>query len=258
MHEFIIKDVGRKEFCELKGLLRVLLMLLGEESCIPRIILRSLKCLGMNNDGFQLEMISTQVVKKAIPFLKSHDEEAQYWALSLLHDLMGFAEAHKEFLANKGLKVVNDVCMNDNPSVHVALFIADILVFLCGSSVNHAAIEAGGILETIIVFCSMSDHDVQYGGLALFLNLATISDGMISEMVEGGVLDIVTDLLLDSSAESIQIVCAKTLTIIAKKSMCFVSNISSSDPIPDSTHVHHALDWKDIGHEFRGDWEHLS
>lgn len=226
MHEFIIKDVGRKEFCELKGLLRVLLMLLSEESCIPRIILRSLKCLGMNNEAFQLEMISNQVVKSTIPFIKSQDEEAQYWALSLLHDLMGFGESHKEFLDNNGLKVVNEVCLIENPSVHVALFIADILVSLCGSSANHEAIIAGfvgdgkgGILETVMVFCGMSDHDVQYGGLALFLNLAAISDALIGEMIEGGVLEIVTDLLLDSSAESIQIVCAKTLVVISKKSI---------------------------------------
>lgn len=219
MHEYLIKDVARKEFCELKGLLRVLLFLLAEESCIPRIILRSLKCLGTSSDTFQLEMISAEVVKKVLPFLKSNDEECQYWAFSLLHDLMGYSESHEEFLSNKGISAISHVCLNRNPSIHIALFMADIFVFLSGNAVNYTAILESNVLDCVAVFVRMPDHDVQYGGITLYLTLTTVSDSMVSLMIENGVLELVTDLLLDSSSESVQIVSAKTLTVIAKKSI---------------------------------------
>lgn len=130
MHEFVIKDVARQDFCELKGLLRVLLVLLSEDSCIPRIILRSLKCLGLNNETFQQEMIKNEVVKKSIPFLKASDEEAQYWALSLLHDLISFSESHNEFLNSKGLSVVTGLCVNGEIVVTQAILVYMLLCTL--------------------------------------------------------------------------------------------------------------------------------
>lgn len=50
MHEFVIKDVARQEFVQIKGILKIIMtLLISEDHCIPRIILRTLKCLGVRN-----------------------------------------------------------------------------------------------------------------------------------------------------------------------------------------------------------------
>ena len=48
---------------------------------MPRVILRTLKCLGIGNDTFQSEMIAMGVIKRATPYLKAEDDECRYWAL---------------------------------------------------------------------------------------------------------------------------------------------------------------------------------
>lgn len=211
MHEFIIKDVAREEFCQLQGLLKVLLTLLAEESTIPRIVLRSLKCLGKNNEVFQLEMISAETVPKILVFLKSPDEETQFWAMSLLRDLMEFTEAHDGFLSSNGLSAITTACTKQSPSVHIALFSVDIFVSLCGVPKNRSALEESDIWESVIAFTSIPDHDVQYSVLALLLSLASVSDRMVESIITNGILEIVTDFLLDSSLESIQIVAGTAL-----------------------------------------------
>ncbi|KAJ3222395.1 hypothetical protein HK099_002339 [Clydaea vesicula] len=63
----------------------------------------------------------------------------------------------------------------------------------------------------------MENHDAQYGGVALLLNLATLSVPLINEMADVGVLEMLVDLILESDRDSIQTVSSKTLTAIAKK-----------------------------------------
>ncbi|KAJ3385285.1 hypothetical protein HDU92_003123 [Lobulomyces angularis] len=217
LHEFMIKDVARKEFCESPGLLKILLALLSEDNCIPRVLLRCLKCLGVNNEEYQMEMVKANVVKKTLPFLKNSDEDAQYWALSLLHDLISFSESHKSFLENDGLETLTTICIMGTPNLHVALYIADIFVYICSSPSNHDHVLHSDILDAVISFCKMENHDAQYGGVALLLNLATLSVPLINEMADVGVLEMLVDLILESDRDSIQTVSSKTLTAIAKK-----------------------------------------
>ena len=174
MHEFIIKDVYRKEYSETKGLVRVLVGLLAEDQFLPRIILRALKCLINGNQRFQKELIAEGIVKKTIPFLKSSDEETQYWALSVLHDIMNLPSVHSEFFDNKGLTILNFLC-NQNCSVHVSLYIADILVFLCETLDNCDTLLESNIIDSIFCLCKNRDADVVYGGVSLLLNLTTLN-----------------------------------------------------------------------------------
>ncbi|KAJ3085450.1 hypothetical protein HK102_014157 [Quaeritorhiza haematococci] len=216
MHEFVIKDIARQAFCNVKGILKILSSLLGtEETCIPRIILRTLKCLGIRNEAFQLEMVRSGLVKKTIPCLKSSDEESQYWALALLHDLVGNAEAHEEFIECKGLDILIDLC--GNASVHLSLYIADIFVYLCSSVRNHSAIAASEMLYAVLQFCRSDEVDLQYAGAALLLNLATISNVMVQGIADNGGIELLKHLVLESDRENLQTVSAKTLTTIAGK-----------------------------------------
>ncbi|RKO97235.1 hypothetical protein CXG81DRAFT_12933, partial [Caulochytrium protostelioides] len=86
MHEFIIKDIAREAFTQIRGLVRILTGVMGStETAIPRIVLRTLKCLGIRNEGFQADMVRQGVLGPLIPALSSSDDETRFWALALLH-----------------------------------------------------------------------------------------------------------------------------------------------------------------------------
>jgi len=50
IHEFAVKDIARNEISNIKGLLKIMLSHLNnDEASIPRVLIRTLKCLGVGN-----------------------------------------------------------------------------------------------------------------------------------------------------------------------------------------------------------------
>ncbi|KAI8847716.1 armadillo-type protein [Chytridium lagenaria] len=217
MQEFVMKDFARSSFSEVKGILKVLSNLLNTEDGmgIPRIVLRTLKCLAIRNEPFQLDMIKNNIVKKVIACLKVNDEETQYWALSLLHDLVGHAECHEEFLEGEGLKVLTD--MATHPNLHISLYISDVFIFLCSGGKNSDHIENSDVLSSVFLFFKSSEPDLQYSGALLLLNLSALSDTMLIKIIDEGALIAIKDTLISTVREDIQAVLAKTLITIVRK-----------------------------------------
>ncbi|KAJ3191602.1 hypothetical protein HK101_007565 [Irineochytrium annulatum] len=145
MQEFVMKDYARTAFSQVRGVLKVLSSLLATEEGmgIPRIVLRTLKCLGIRNDQFQMEMIRSGIVKRIVPCLKNTDEETQYWAL-----VRNGGECHQQFLDEKGLEILIEMTKTSN--LHLSLYISDIYIFLCSAvdttdEIVKKLIDAGGI-----------------------------------------------------------------------------------------------------------------
>ncbi|TPX68227.1 hypothetical protein SpCBS45565_g03219 [Spizellomyces sp. 'palustris'] len=219
IHEFVTKDVAKEQFQSMKGLLPALAALLNsDEACVPRLVLRSLKYLGMRNDQYQIEMIRAGVVSKIVPCLiggEHSDPDSPLWALALLHDLLAHAEAHAQFFEAKGLDTL--IRMSYDTSVHLSLYIADIIVYLASSLQNREMLENSEVLDAVLHFCKSDEAELQYAGAALLLNLATLSDKMTDRIAENGSIELLADLTLHSDRENIQTVASKTLTTLTRR-----------------------------------------
>ncbi|KAI9199660.1 uncharacterized protein BJ171DRAFT_517423 [Polychytrium aggregatum] len=215
MHEFVVKDIARSNFCQIKGLIKVLSSLLTEDALIPRIVLRTLKCLAYSNESFQKEMIQAGVLKKIVPCISSDDQESQYWALVLIHGLLSSVETREEFVALKGLDIL--LKLSEDSNLHISLYITDILVYLCSTAQVHEQILNSDIMSTVLRFCEGED-DLKYAGAALMLNLIGVSDTVVIKKIEeADGISVLTRFVLHSERENIQTVSAKTLCTIARK-----------------------------------------
>ncbi|KAJ3218492.1 hypothetical protein HDU67_005294 [Dinochytrium kinnereticum] len=163
-------------------------------------------------------MVKNHMAKKVISCLKAEDEETQYWALSLLHDLASHAECHEEFLSADGLDLI--IRMTSTSNFHISLYISDIFVFLC--SKIRERIETSNILSSVFSFLRSSEEDLQYSGALLLLNLSALSEHMLMRVIDEGALKAIKDTLISTIREDIQAVLAKILiTIVRKKpDMC--------------------------------------
>lgn len=107
-------------------------------------------------------MVKEGVVKKAVFCLRSADEETRYWALAVLNELIALGggtghnhdendsnddfestDPHAAFFESKGLSRLIELCCDDQdrPAVHVLLYAADIMVYLCGECKKKRAEE---------------------------------------------------------------------------------------------------------------------
>ncbi|KAJ3036591.1 hypothetical protein HDV00_002551 [Rhizophlyctis rosea] len=214
----------------MKGIPKVMATLLrGDDTVIPRIVLRTLKYLGIRDEPFQREMVKSGIISKIVPCLKSDDEETQCWALALLHDLLSNVEAHTAFMSANGLDLLID--MSNGTSVHLSLYIADIFVYLCNAG-NKEALEDSDILDAVFHFCRSREPELRYAGTALLLNLATMSTKLIDGICSSGGIDTLSLTILDSDKESLQSVSAKTLATIVRKNATHTEAICDKALIP--------------------------
>ncbi|KAJ3377829.1 hypothetical protein HDU84_008176, partial [Entophlyctis sp. JEL0112] len=235
IQEFVTRDIARVEFAKIRGIAKILVDTIdhpisGAESFMPRVTLRTLKCLAVRNNEFQQEILKFGVLKKIIPFLESGDTEAQFWAISLLHDIIeNIPESHEKFFSMKGLDAL--IRMTNTAAADVCLYASNIFVFLCGIGgilevvtvaddligKNRQTILQSDILSSIVVFCQSHESDIQYGGALLMLNIATFSDESALNIADREGIEILSDLVLNSGRQDLQVVAAKALSTMARK-----------------------------------------
>ncbi|ORX93455.1 hypothetical protein K493DRAFT_223270 [Basidiobolus meristosporus CBS 931.73] len=88
MHEFVVKDVARPMFRQIRGILKLVTNLLSaEEAYLTKIALRTLRFLVLHNETFQLKVVTSGSIQRIVSCLSSGDEDVQYWALALLHEV---------------------------------------------------------------------------------------------------------------------------------------------------------------------------
>ncbi|KAJ3353312.1 hypothetical protein HDU83_006992, partial [Entophlyctis luteolus] len=235
IQEFVTRDIARVEFAKIRGIAKILVDTIdhpisGAESFMPRVTLRTLKCLAVRNNEFQQEILKFGVLKKIIPFLESGDTEAQFWAISLLHDIIeNIPESHEKFFSMKGLDAL--IRMTNTAAADVCLYASNIFVFLCGIGgilevvtvaddligKNRQTILQSDILSSIVIFCQSHESDIQYGGALLMLNIATFSDESALNIADREGIEILSDLVLNSGRQDLQVVAAKALSTMARK-----------------------------------------
>ncbi|KAJ3184805.1 hypothetical protein HDU85_001484 [Gaertneriomyces sp. JEL0708] len=239
MHEFITKDVRKDLFYSVKGILTTLAHLLSSEiDCIPRLVLRSLKYLGMKNATFQMDMIAAGIVEKSIPLLKittGSDPDLPLWTLALLHDLLAHDEAHIPFFESKGLSLL--IAAGYNSSVHIALYIADIMVYLSSTAESRAHLETSEVADIILHFCTSDEVELQYAGAALLLNLVAFSEEMMQQITKKGGVETLSALLIHGERDTVHIVAAKALSTMARKDPRLQNSIVVTAVFPLTTVV---------------------
>ncbi|KAI9328201.1 hypothetical protein DFJ73DRAFT_862136 [Zopfochytrium polystomum] len=215
MQEFVVKEFARSAFCEVKGIVKILLNLLSStETCIPRVTLRVLKNLSVRNESFQHDILKAGVLKKTVPLIKSTDLETQFWSLALLHDLLLSFEYHEEFFEIKGLDYLIEV--SNAANLALSLYISDIFIFLCGSGRNRQAILKSKLVDSVFLFIKSSETDLQYAGALLLLNLVTFSSSMIDTIMARGGLNYLSKFMTSPRAD-IEVLAAKALASMARK-----------------------------------------
>lgn len=217
IHEFAVKDIARNEISNIKGLLKIMLSHLNnDEASIPRVLIRTLKCLGVCNEPFQKEMIKQGIVEKLILCLNSNDEDVQCWSILLLHDLSRLDECAEEFIEGKGVNTL--LALSAEVNVHLNLHITDIFVYLLSSDKNSEFINDPKFHEVVIGYCQSSESILQYAGVALLLNLVTVADEKcIYRIIEDKTLELIRYLIFENEKSNVMILAAKILPIISSK-----------------------------------------
>ncbi|ORY18099.1 ARM repeat-containing protein [Neocallimastix californiae] len=217
IHEFAVKDIARNEISNIKGLLKIMLSHLNnDEASIPRVLIRTLKCLGVCNEPFQKEMIKQGIIEKLISCLNSNDEDVQCWSILLLHDLSRLEECTDEFIEGKGIETL--LSLSSEVNVHLNLHITDILVYMLSSDKNTEFINDPKFHEVVLNYCQSSESILQYAGVALLLNLVTVADEKcIYKIIEDKTLEQLRYLIFESEKTNVMILSAKILLIISSK-----------------------------------------
>ncbi|ORX41985.1 ARM repeat-containing protein [Piromyces finnis] len=217
IHEFAVKDIARNEISNIKGLLKIMLSHLNnDEASIPRVLIRTLKCLGVGNEQFQREMIKQGIVEKLISCLNSNDEDVQCWTILLLHDLSRLGECAEEFIKGKGVNTL--LMLSSEVNVHLNLHITDILVYMLSSDKNSEFINDPKFHSVVITYCQSNEPILQYAGVALLLNLVTVADEKcVYKIIEDKTLEQLRYLIFESEKTNVMILSAKILLIISSK-----------------------------------------
>ncbi|XJO78651.1 hypothetical protein BDV3_003058 [Batrachochytrium dendrobatidis] len=216
LHEFAVKDIAKDRILAINGLFKTFSMCLANnETVIARITLRIIKCLCSENIKFQRDLVRAKLLPPMIAALESKDSEAQYWAMAVMHELTSKSEIHKTFLDCGGLDTLTHAAKA--APHHVLLYIADMLVYLCGNASNQTRLANSKMVDLIISFCHSTDSEIQYAGAALMLNAATLSNQLCQQIAELNGIEILDSYLNSNYILSNQLVAVKALLTIAVK-----------------------------------------
>ncbi|KAH9252704.1 hypothetical protein BASA81_009398 [Batrachochytrium salamandrivorans] len=208
LHEFTVKDIAKDRILAINGLFKTFsLCLSNNETVIARITLRIIKCLCSGNIKFQCDLVRAKLLVPLIVALKSKDSEAQYWAMAVMHELTS--------RDCKGLDTLTHAARA--APRHVLLYIADMLVYLCGNASNQDRLAESDMTNLIISFCHSPDSEIQYAGAALILNAATLSARLCQQIAAQNGIEILDSYLNDSHILPNQLVAVKALLTIAVK-----------------------------------------
>ncbi|CAG8624126.1 4058_t:CDS:10, partial [Acaulospora morrowiae] len=215
LHEFVVKNIGRDNFRQMKGLIKFMSHLLTiEDPYISRIILSSLKYLSHDSENFREEMILSGITRKIIKCLNSQDNNLLHWSLIVLQDLAYHPESHQDFFISGGLASLIVLAASDK-----RLYVARIFSSICTSSNFHNKIvNEPGFIDTILKMLEdENEHDVQYAAAIALYNLSTMSNVTARFLIKSKCVDILTNVLFNCGNDKLQMTCAKTLLVLALK-----------------------------------------
>ena len=87
---------------------------------------------------------------------------------------------------------------------------------------THKALETSEITKAVMILSRSSEFELEYAGIALILNMATIGERMIMAVIEAGGVELLTNILLDVTKEPLHTIASKALTTIGRKSTCSI------------------------------------
>ncbi|KAL7752825.1 hypothetical protein RI367_001828 [Sorochytrium milnesiophthora] len=215
-HEYAVKDVARDKFRAVPNSAKTLCgLLITQDSNLAKIVIRILKFLGLRHPEFQKQLLMEDVLPRLIPCLTLEDDDCQYWALTLLHDLAAHPEAHPAIMELNGANVLLDLVSSTRPLI--PLYVVDILSYICSLNKSEDLLQSSNLVEALIRFVRSENPELRSGGLASLFNLAVKSSDLVEKMVESDCLDLLRDNMLTSDKHRIQALCAKILLILSVK-----------------------------------------
>ncbi|KAJ3344327.1 hypothetical protein HDU93_000117 [Gonapodya sp. JEL0774] len=206
LYEFVYRDILRSRFALQRGVLPGLTRMLstGEAPAI-RVALRTAKWLSTGNEEFQRQALAAGIVRKLTDYLRSDDEETMTLALALVHTLAENVDSHSELFDSGCVRRLVELA----PSLPVALalYVADVFVFLCGSSANAPGVLGDGVVATVLGFCKVL--------LDLSPPPKIADDTLILEIISsGGVTELQRLILSDYARRNVRQVAGKALIIL--------------------------------------------
>ncbi|KAJ1509832.1 hypothetical protein HMI54_002074 [Coelomomyces lativittatus] len=227
LHEYAVKDVFRSEFRDLPPLLPALLSLFSnQESGFTKVLLRILKFLGLRNIEFQKRLLLHNAVPQVMACLSMEDEDCQYWALTLMHDLASHPEASMAILEHPDFPNLLDFSCTQMVAT-VPFYIIDIISCLCASTTpTDEAIIATPLCASILKFLKNEDHELVSSALASFFNLALMSSSLLDVLLSMNALEILTHVFLYSGRRRTELMCTKLFCIIISFRPDLLSRVS--------------------------------
>ncbi|KAJ3365946.1 hypothetical protein GGF32_007446 [Allomyces javanicus] len=211
VRELALKDVFRDELRRAHGLARSLVHLVSTQDLpLTKIVLLILKFLGLRQVEYQREIVALGVVPKAMACLVVGDEDCEYWALALLHDLASVPEANSAILEAREFPALIQFVSSSRRLF--PLYAVDIITQLCGSpSVHPDAIAQAKIPAALPAMLRADDPDVALGALGIVFNLSTVAVETMDWLTASGVPDAIGRMLVQNPRPRVGIMAAKLL-----------------------------------------------
>ncbi|KNE57362.1 hypothetical protein AMAG_18043 [Allomyces macrogynus ATCC 38327] len=211
VRELALKDVFRDELRRAHGLARSLVHLVSTQDLpLTKIVLLILKFLGLRQVDYQHEIVALGVVPKAMACLVVGDEDCEYWALALLHDLASVPEANRPILEAREFPALIKFVSSSRRLF--PLYAVDIITQLCGSpSVHPGAIAHAKIPAALPAMLRADDPDVALGALGIVFNLSTVAVETMDWLTASGVPDAIGRMLVQNPRPRVGIMAAKLL-----------------------------------------------
>ena len=118
-------DLAKSSFTQCRGVLKSLKKTLShQDTCIPRITIRALKCLAQDDIPFQDAIIYHNIIAEILRILKSSDksDETSYWSVMFLHMILVNDKSHHEFLLSGGLPTIIKLGMESSAQTINVIF----------------------------------------------------------------------------------------------------------------------------------------
>ncbi|KAJ2996320.1 hypothetical protein HDV02_006641 [Globomyces sp. JEL0801] len=212
IHEFVTRKVQVEEICKIRGLVKIYQPYIRiTDTILPRVILRTLKCLCDENVSFYRELIRGKIIPKVIKCLKSNDEQTQYWSLALLHNVVYQMGSHKQLL-KLGLMDALLSMPSNTALIHIQLYIIEIYGVLCADPENIKFLESTNLAEKLMQYIDSTDSEIQQSAISVLINIAAVSESITSSIVQHDGIHILTALFLHhGNGDAIRILACKAV-----------------------------------------------
>ncbi|KAJ3322831.1 hypothetical protein HDV06_002692 [Boothiomyces sp. JEL0866] len=162
---------------------------------------------------FYKEIVKAKLIGKITKTLQGQEEQTVYWALGLLHMLALQMPSQKSIFDSGALSAM--LTINDSAMVHIHLYVIEIIGVLCTDPLNIPSLESSKMAERLISYMKFTDVDIQHTAITVFVNIASISTNITSQICDFNGIQILTDIILMDEPDNIRQMASKGMLSLA-------------------------------------------